>query len=200
MILSLNGYMRLLNPLKLVSKTSPQDSQTLQQTRTNKQSDLVDWDFDCTKRQTHGWLLRAKFGTKKAWNVATRLGKRIFEEIATPRNGVSNSFEAGNNKQVCQKVFWAVVRSHDVMAWYKRNRFKDNPTVSAEVVKFMAINTGFEALDTLVIKVESMEADVKASKQEAMAANKAASSAANKLDTMKKTINMLVKRISKLEE
>jgi hypothetical protein len=45
-------------------------------------------------------LTKAKFGTKKAWHVATRLGKRILEEITTPRNGVSNSFEAGNNEQV----------------------------------------------------------------------------------------------------
>jgi hypothetical protein len=148
----------------------------------------------------HRDLTKAKFGTKKAWNVATRLGKRIFEEIATPRNGVSNSFEAGNNEQVCQKIFWAVVRSHDLMARYKRNGFKDDPTVSAELVKFMAINTGFEALDTLVIKVKTMEADVAASKREALAANKAASSAANKSDEMKKTIDLLVKRIAKLEK
>jgi hypothetical protein len=48
----------------------------------------------------HWDLTKAKFGTKKAWYVATRLGKHILEEIATPRNGVPNSFEAGNNKQV----------------------------------------------------------------------------------------------------
>jgi hypothetical protein len=59
---------------------------------------------------------------------------------------MSNSFEAGNNKQVCQQILWAVLRAHDIMAWYKHNGCKDNPTVSAELIKFMAVNTGFKAL------------------------------------------------------
>ena len=148
----------------------------------------------------HRDLTKAKFGTKKAWHVATRLGKRILEEIATPRNGVSNSFEAGNSEQVCQRIFWSVIRTHDIMARYKRNGFKDDPTVSAELVKFMAVNTGFEALEVLVVKVKAMEADLAASKKEAAMATKAAASAANKSDELKKAFDLLVKRIVKLEK
>jgi hypothetical protein len=148
----------------------------------------------------HRDLTKAKFGTKKAWHVATRLGKRILEEIAIPRNGVSNSFEAGNSEQVCQRIFWSVIRTHDIMARYKRNGFKDDPTVSAELVKFMAVNTGFEALEVLMVKVKAMEADLAASKKEAAMATKAAASAANKSDELKKAFDLLVKRIVKLEK
>jgi ubiquinone biosynthesis protein UbiJ len=148
----------------------------------------------------HRDLTKAKFGTKKAWHVATRLGKRILEEVAYPRNGVSNSFEAGNNEQVCQRILWAVLRAHDIMARYKRNGYKDDPTVSAELVKFMAVNTGFEALEVLAVKVQNMEADVVTSKKEAAAAKKAADSAANKTDELKKFCDLLVKRIAKLEK
>jgi hypothetical protein len=148
----------------------------------------------------HRDLTKAKFGTKKAWHVATRLGKRILEEIATPRNGVSNSFEAGNNEQVCQRIFWAVLRTHDIMARYKRNGFKDDPTVSAELVKFMAVNTGFEALEVMVVKVKAMEAEAASAKKEVAAAVKAAGVAANKTDEMKKLFDLLVKRVAKLEK
>jgi hypothetical protein len=145
-------------------------------------------------------LSKAKFGTKKAWHVATRLGIRILEEVAYPRNGVSNSFEAGNNPQMCDHILWAVLRSHDIMARYKRNGFKDDPTVSAELVKFMAVNTGFEALETLGLKVKTMEADTAFAKKESIAATKAAMAAANKANEMKKLLDLLVKRIMKLEK
>jgi hypothetical protein len=149
----------------------------------------------------HRDLTKAKFGTKKAWHVATRLGKRILEEIVYPWNGVSNSFEAGNNEQVCQRILWAVLRAHDIMARYKRNGYKDDPTVSAaELVKFMAVNTGFEALEVFAVKVKGMESDLAASRKESAAATKSAASAANKLDELKKFCDLLVKRIAKLEK
>jgi hypothetical protein len=86
------------------------------------------------------------------------------------------------------------------MARYKRNGFKDDPTVSAELVKFMAVNTGFEALETLAVKVKTMEADAAFAKKESIAATKAAMAAANKADEMKKLLDLLVKRIVKLEK
>jgi predicted phage tail protein len=85
------------------------------------------------------------------------------------------------------------------MARYKRNGYKDDPTVSAKLVKFMAVNTGFEALEAVVVKVKGMEAELAASRKESAAANKAAASAANKTDELKKLCDLLVKRITKLE-
>jgi hypothetical protein len=72
------------------------------------------------------------------------------------------------------------------MACYKRSGFKDDPTVSVELVKFMAVNTGFEALEVLVVKVKAMEVEAATSKREAAAAIKTAASASNKSDEMKK--------------
>jgi hypothetical protein len=63
------------------------------------------------------WQL--SFGMKKAWHIATQLGKRILEEISMPQNGVSNSFEAGNNEQVCQHIVWVVLKNHHIIARYK---------------------------------------------------------------------------------
>jgi hypothetical protein len=148
----------------------------------------------------HRDLTKAKFGSKKAWHVATRLGRRMLLEIAVPRNGVQNSFQAGRNDQICQRIFWSVLKSHDIMARYKRHNYKDDPTVSSELVKFLAVNTGFEALDTLVGKVSVLEESVATLKKEVQASIKASASASNKADEGKKFYDLLLKRVVKLEK
>jgi outer membrane murein-binding lipoprotein Lpp len=67
-------------------------------------------------------------------------------------------------------------------------------------VKFLAVNTGYETLDVLTSKVATMEAEVTSMKKEVAAANKAASSAMNKADEGKKTFDLLVKRVAKIEK
>jgi hypothetical protein len=86
------------------------------------------------------------------------------------------------------------------MARYKRNGFKDDPTVWAELVKFMAVNTGFEAFEVMVSKVKVMDAELSTTKKENAIAVKAASSAANKADELKKVVDLLIKRVVKLEK
>jgi hypothetical protein len=119
----------------------------------------------------------------------------MLMEGAVPRtNGVQNSFQAGQNNQICQRIMWVVLKSHDIMARYRRHNYKDDPTVSSELIKFLAVNTGFEVLGVLSNHMTSTLADVAALKKEVAAANKAASSAANKLDETKKLYDQLLKR------
>jgi hypothetical protein len=86
------------------------------------------------------------------------------------------------------------------MARYKRNGFKDDPFVSAELVKFMAVNTGFELLDYVATKVKSMDLEIVAAKKEMLLAVKTAAAAGNKTDELKKLVDLLVKRVVKLEK
>jgi hypothetical protein len=86
------------------------------------------------------------------------------------------------------------------MARYKRHNYKDDPTVSSELVKFLAVNTGFEALDTLVGKVSVLEESVATLKKEVQASIKASASASNKADEGKKFYDLLLKRVVKLEK
>jgi hypothetical protein len=92
-------------------------------------------------------LTRAKFGLAKAWHVTTRLAKVILDEVGTPRYRVQDTFEVGSLTQICQQIFWVVLKRHDVMASYKRLNFKNHPSIATELVKFLAINTSFEAID-----------------------------------------------------
>ncbi len=85
--------------------------------------------------------MRAKFGSTKACHMTMRLVKVILDKVGTPRYGVQGSFQVGNSIQICQQMFWAVLKSHDVMASYKRLNFKNHPLIATELVKFLAINT-----------------------------------------------------------
>jgi hypothetical protein len=118
-------------------------------------------------------------------------------EIAVPLNDIQNSFQAGRNDQICQRIFWLVLKSHDIMARYKRHNYKDAPAVSSKLVKFL---TGFEALDILVSKVSVIEETMATLKKEVQASIKASSSAANKANKGKKFYDLLLKRVVKLEK
>jgi hypothetical protein len=86
------------------------------------------------------------------------------------------------------------------MARYKRHNYKDDPTVSSELVKFLAVNTGFEALYTLVGRVSVLEESMAALKKEAQASIKLSASAANKADEGKNFYELLLKQGVKLEK
>jgi hypothetical protein len=79
------------------------------------------------------------------------------------------------------------------------NHFKNNPLVSSELVKFLAINTGFEAIESLTKSVaDNKDAIDKATKQSA-SAEKAAGVDVNKADEGKRSLEAAVKRIIKIE-
>jgi hypothetical protein len=145
-------------------------------------------------------LAKAKFGPTKAWHVTTRLAKRILEEVGTPRYGVQGAFQVGDSTQICQQIFWAVLKSHDVMASYKRLNFKNHPSIATELVKFLAINTSFEAIEKLTTKTTVLDMEVADMKKKVNEAVKAATTAANKADEGKRLLDLLTKRVKTQEE
>jgi hypothetical protein len=144
-------------------------------------------------------LSKAKFGSGKAWHVTTRLAKRILDEVGAQRYGVQNAFQVGDSRQICQQIVWAVLKSHDVMLAYKRLNFKNHPSIATELVKFLAINTSFEAIEKLTTQVACHQLEICDYKKNMAAATKSAASAANKADEAKKLFDQLLKRVAKLE-
>jgi hypothetical protein len=121
------------------------------------------------------------------------LTERILEEAGTPRYGVQGSFQVGNSSQICQQIFWAVLRSHDVTTEFKRLNFKNHPSIPTELVKFLAINTNFKSIDRVTTKVAFLELEVVAYKKQIAAAVKTSAAAANKADEAKKQSNSFFK-------
>jgi hypothetical protein len=87
-----------------------------------------------------------------------------------------------------------------VIASYKRLNFKNHPSIATELVKFLAINTSFEAIDKLTTKAAYLELEVVEYKKQMATAVKSAALAANKADEAKKTSDLLTKRLTKLED
>ena len=145
-------------------------------------------------------LSKAKFGAAKAWHVTTRLGKRILDEVGTTRQSAQGGFEAGNAVRICQNIVWAVMKAQDTMSEYKRLSFKNHPSVATELVKFLAINTSFDSIESLVAKGIAQEAKLVAMNKEVTNAVKAATTAANKGDESRKTVEALMKRLVVLEK
>jgi hypothetical protein len=144
-------------------------------------------------------LSKAKFGTGKAWHVTTRLAKRILDDVGTQRYGVQNAFQVGDSRQICQQILWAVLKSHDVMQEYKRLNFKNHPSIATELVKFLAINTSFDAIEKLTTQVAAHQVEIVEYKKNIAAVTKSAHAAANKADDAKKLFDQLVKRVEKVE-
>jgi hypothetical protein len=131
--------------------------------------------------------------------LITRLGARILIEVAGPRNGVKHNFITGRNDIIVKQIFWAVIRTQDIMARYKRMGFKNDPSVSSEYVKFLIMNTGMDAIDQIEKKHEVWEAQVKAMSKEVKVADTKATSASNGANCAKSSVEAIAKRVSSLE-
>jgi hypothetical protein len=86
------------------------------------------------------------------------------------------------------------------MARYNRHNYKDDPTVGSELVKFLAVNSGYEVLDSLKVDMAAIKVELSTIKKDIQVAIKAASSASNKADKGKKAHDTLLKRLVKLEK
>jgi hypothetical protein len=144
-------------------------------------------------------LTQAKFGAKKAFHVTTRLAKGMWIALAEPRNGVMKMFKAGNLPQIGSTIFWANLCSLDRAMSIKRNGFKNDPIVSGEQVKVLAVNTGIETIEVLETKVKDLQGELGQAKANAAASIKAATSASNKADENKTRLEAFKKRLEKVE-
>jgi hypothetical protein len=105
-------------------------------------------------------LSKAKFRPAKACHVTKWLVKHILNEVGTPCYGVQGAFQVGNLTQICQQIFWAILKSHYVMTLFKCLNLKNHPSIATKLVKFLAINTSFEAMEKLTVKAVHLEAEI----------------------------------------
>ena len=85
------------------------------------------------------------------------------------------------------------------MAEMNNLSFRDSPIVASELVNFLALNTGFEAIETLVKSNVTLKAEVDALTKAFAGNTKSIATAANKVDNFKTTIGNIKKRLAKVE-
>ena len=121
-------------------------------------------------------------------------------EISCHRNGVYHMFRTGDNPQICKILFWSVVRTHDLMSRFVLASFKDDPCISLEIVRFLAMSSGTEDVEILNTKISTVINESKATATAAKNAHTAATTASSKTDDLKKLFLLLEKRLAKVEK
>ena len=151
--------------------------------------------IDCTYDE----YVAGKFGTAKAWHVSTKLAMGLLNEVAKPREGALQSFEAGSRSSISKVIFYSVLRSLDVMGEIAALDYRDSPVVSTELVKFLSLNTSVEAVEKLEKQSEVFNTSIKDLTKDVSATTKSNHSIGNKTDELKKVVETLKKRIEKIE-
>jgi DNA repair ATPase RecN len=85
------------------------------------------------------------------------------------------------------------------MAAFENANFEDHPSTSSEYVKFLAMNSGFEALEAIAGKLKSMQDQIKDFQSSVKQADKKAENAVSYCETNKKAVGALEKRMSTQE-
>jgi hypothetical protein len=83
------------------------------------------------------------------------------------------------------------------MGKYKQLNFKNHPSIATELVNFLVINTSFEAIEKLTLRVAQLEIEATETKKTLVASEKASSSAGNKADKANRLCNQLAKQVAK---
>jgi hypothetical protein len=78
--------------------------------------------------------------------------------------------------------------------------FRDSPIVASELVKFLALNTGFDALEALTTQNEKLKIEVAELKKMVTGTTRTLSTNPNKLNEQKYLIDGLTRRLAKLEK
>jgi hypothetical protein len=112
---------------------------------------------------------------------------------------VSSSFVIDNNLSNATTVLWASFQTHDGMAEYLTMKFKNHPSISSEYVKFLAWNSGIEAVGQLTDGLKRMGTEVKEAVQKITSATKQGLTACNKVDEVKTKLVAMERRLVKLE-
>ena len=102
-----------------------------------------------------------KFGVAKSWHVTTKLAMALILEVGKPREGSLNSFKAGDGDSIAKVVFHSVLKSLDVMSPISTADYRDSPIVSTELVKFLSLNTSFDAVEKLELTASEMVNNVR---------------------------------------
>ena len=84
--------------------------------------------------ETYESLVRSKFSSAAAWSLTTKLVARIFTDLATVRGGVNNAFTPGDSASITANVLWGVFKTHDVMAQFRKQKFKNHTSISSKTL------------------------------------------------------------------
>ena len=143
---------------------------------------------------------RAKFSPKKAWHITTLLSKKLINKIYQPRIGVGETFYGGHPRDIGKAIFYASLKSLDMMSNIRETGMANDPSISSELVKYLAMNTEFDTIIRLKEENGQLKKEMIDLKKDLKEAQKAASTIGNKSDSLKSSLEALTRRVKTLEK
>ena len=148
---------------------------------------------------TYRTYVRAKFNSKRAWHIATRLAKRLIVKVYKPRHGVYETFKAGSPVDIGKAIFYSTLKCLDLMQAMVKIQFANDPAIANELVKFLSLNSEFDKVKQLQADNLELKNDLKSAQKDVKEAVKAVQTVSNKIDLYKSSMEALKKRINTLE-
>lgn len=143
--------------------------------------------------------LHSKFSADQAWSLTTQILDRVCEDLYAPMEGVAAAMTVEDPTSICSHLLWSCFRTHDAMTGYIENNFENHPTISAEYVKSLAINSGYDKVEKMEIIVTNMKDNIAKALDLADKAAKKVEIAADKVSAARKEVEGLKKRVQMLE-
>jgi hypothetical protein len=144
-------------------------------------------------------VMASKFTAEQGWSLTMKILDRICEDLFAPKEGVVVAMNVEDPESICAHVLWSCFRTHDVMATYMDANFENHPAISAEYVKFLALNSGFDKVEKLEGLMASLKTQTEAATKAAATARSIADGAASATSVTGKALADLAKRVGKLD-
>ena len=142
----------------------------------------------------------SKFSAEQAWSLTTQILDRICEELYAPKEGIGGVMSVEDPRSVCSHMLWACFKTHDIMATYIDKNFENHPVVSAEYVKFLATNSGFEKVEKLETQLSGMTEKLGKALDESKKAIAKSDVASTKCADLTRELAALAKKVKALED
>jgi hypothetical protein len=140
-------------------------------------------------------VMASKFTAEQGWSLTMKILDRICEDLYAPKEGVVDAMNVEDPESICAHLLWACFRTHDVMETYMDANFENHPAVSAEYVKFLALNSGFDKVEKLETMVVALKAQADTATKDAAKARSIADGAASAATATTKAVADLAKRV-----
>ena len=145
-------------------------------------------------------VVSSKFTAEQGWSLTMKILDRICEDLFAPKEGVAVAMNVEEPGSICTHMLWSCFKTHDVMATYMEFNFENHPAISAEYVKFLATNSGFDKVDRLEGLVSGMKGQVEKAATDAAKARSIADGSASAEAAATKSVTELAKRVGKVED
>jgi hypothetical protein len=96
---------------------------------------------------------------------------------------------------ICTAPLWSAFRTHDKMSEFENPNLENHSSVSSECVKFLAMNSGFWALEEVEVKSKSMGDQLEEMQASVKQADKKAENPVTFNEQSKKAVEGLTRRM-----